>query len=94
AELRVMRGLQNPLRFFKTLFLALLFWLLLCGGSAHGQSTPAGAGGGLALNTSTEQGSFLRRLFKAYSDEWWPPAAVANPAGAAPAFRADPGPVN
>ncbi|MGC2793883.1 MAG: hypothetical protein WA899_17815, partial [Candidatus Sulfotelmatobacter sp.] len=86
------------MRSFKALFrLALLFlvaWLQLCGIPAYAQSTPAGAGGGLSLNTSTEQGSFLRRLFKAYSDDWWPTAAAANPAAPAPAFRGDPAPVN
>jgi hypothetical protein len=74
------------------LFLGLLSWLQLCGPWAYAQSTAPGTGG-VALNTNTEQGSFLRRLFKAYSDDWWPPAA-SNPAAAAPAFRGDPAPVN
>ncbi|MGC2772853.1 MAG: hypothetical protein WA232_14225, partial [Candidatus Sulfotelmatobacter sp.] len=81
------------MRFSKAFFfISLLSGVGLCCLSAYGQSTPAGAGG-VSLNTSTERGSFLRRLLKAYSDDWWPPAA-ANPTVPAPAFRGDPAPVN
>jgi hypothetical protein len=45
------------------------------------------------LNTNPDHGSFLRRLFKAYADDWKPLAANA-PAAPAPAFRGDPAPVN
>jgi hypothetical protein len=41
-----------------------------------------------------DQGSFFRRLFRTYADDWKPLAAVAAAAAPAPAFRGDPAPVN
>ena len=68
-----------------------------CGQSTSEESAsnaPAANPAGSGLNTRPDQGSFFRRLFRTYADDWKPLAAVAAAAAPAPAFRGDPAPVN
>jgi hypothetical protein len=94
---------QVTLIFAKTLCsLTLLCSVALFSSAACGQSTseqspsnaPAANPAGSGLNMRPDQGSFFRRLFRTYADDWKPLAAVAAAAAPAPAFRGDPAPVN